>query len=454
MEHPLSGIVKKQKAGIAHGICSICSANQFVVEAALEHGNRHGLVVLIEATSNQVNQYGGYTGMTPADFVRFVEAVAEKSEFPLERLILGGDHLGPNPWRSEAADKAMEKACVLVRDYARAGFTKIHLDASMHLGDDAGDRTQPLDRYIVAQRTALLCQAAEEGYRERLRDVPDALAPVYIIGTEVPVPGGVQGNDDELSVTTPEDFNETVRLTREAFNEHGLSAAWDRVVGVVVQPGVEFGNDFIHEYDREKAQALSNELKKHPNFVFEGHSTDYQRPDSLRQMVEDGLAILKVGPEATFALREALFLLEHIERELCDREGKELSNLSAVVREVMLEEPQYWESYYDGPDHDLRLSLRYSLSDRIRYYWPHGRVAESISKLISNLDSVDIPWALLSQYMPIQYRKVRAGEISNTATSLIKDHIAEVFEKYRYATQPQTVGEGGSYGHEERHDAV
>jgi tagatose-1,6-bisphosphate aldolase non-catalytic subunit AgaZ/GatZ len=34
--------------------------------------------VLIEATCNQVNQDGGYTGMTPADFRRFVEDIAAR----------------------------------------------------------------------------------------------------------------------------------------------------------------------------------------------------------------------------------------------------------------------------------------------------------------------------------------------------------------------------------------
>ena len=65
------------------------------------------LPLLIEATCNQVNQDGGYTGMTPADFRRFVEGIAARTGFPADRLMLGGDHLGPNPWKSLPADQAM-----------------------------------------------------------------------------------------------------------------------------------------------------------------------------------------------------------------------------------------------------------------------------------------------------------------------------------------------------------
>ncbi|SSY85040.1 D-tagatose-1,6-bisphosphate aldolase subunit gatZ [Aggregatibacter actinomycetemcomitans] len=129
-------LVKKHKAGQQVGICSVCSAHPPVVEAALRFDLETDNDVLIEATSNQVNQFGGYTGMKPTDFKAFVYQIAEKVNFPKERIILSGDHLGPNCWQNEAAEMAMEKAKALVIDYAKAGFTKIHLDASMSCADD------------------------------------------------------------------------------------------------------------------------------------------------------------------------------------------------------------------------------------------------------------------------------------------------------------------------------
>lgn len=436
MSHYLQQLIAKHKKEAPQGIFSVCSANEYVIEALFEFGKRHEQVVLLEATSNQVNQYGGYTGMVAADFVEFVTEIAEKVQFSLDKVILGGDHLGPNPWRNESAAKAMKKACVLIEEYVRAGFTKIHLDASMHLADD-GDKNKALDPKIIAERSAILCKAAEKGYKDRLAVVPNAVAPVYVIGTEVPVPGGTQGDDEGLSVTKPADFRQTVSMTKAAFANEGLNEAWLRVVGVVVQPGVEFGDHSIDEYDRAQAASLTKELANYHELVFEGHSTDYQQPNLLRELVEDGVAILKVGPELTFVFREALFLLEHIERQTVALGDAKLSNLQNVLEEVMLAEPSNWAPYYNGSDQELEFARKYSLSDRIRYYWPNVEVNAALTRLITNLNDVDIPLTLLSQYLPKQYQKVRSGELEKKAEALVKDRITEVYEKYLSASQPK-----------------
>src|SRR5512139_4117030 len=108
-------LVRANRRGSAVGLCSICSANGHVLEAAMHRAAQRESVVCIESTSNQVNPYGGYTGMTPADFARFVRQVASASEFPQGRIVLGGDHLGPHVWRNEPAPQAMEQARELVR---------------------------------------------------------------------------------------------------------------------------------------------------------------------------------------------------------------------------------------------------------------------------------------------------------------------------------------------------
>src|SRR5688572_30251360 len=154
--HKMKDIIAKHKTGERIGICSVCSAHPLVIEAALREDLHTGRKVLIEATSNQVNQFGGYTGMLPIDFRDFVLAIAEKIGFPLQRLILGGDHLGPNCWQHENAETAMAKAQELIARYVEGGFSKIHLDASMSCADDP----VPLDPFVVAQRAARLCQVA------------------------------------------------------------------------------------------------------------------------------------------------------------------------------------------------------------------------------------------------------------------------------------------------------
>ena len=154
MKHPLKSIVEAQKNGIPKGIYSACTANELVLEAVMERAKKDEEYVLIEATANQVNQYGGYTGMKPADFAKFVYNIAKKTEFPEEKIILGGDHLGPLTWKNQPAEKAMEEAKELIRQFVMAGFTKIHIDTSMHLADD--DANARLDTEIIAERRAIL----------------------------------------------------------------------------------------------------------------------------------------------------------------------------------------------------------------------------------------------------------------------------------------------------------
>ncbi|RYY08825.1 MAG: tagatose-bisphosphate aldolase, partial [Alphaproteobacteria bacterium] len=206
-------VVARHKTGEATGITSVCSAHPLVIEATLRHAARRAVpIVLIEATSNQVNQDGGYTGMVPAGFRDFVHGIAERVGFAADRIVLGGDHLGPNAWTRLPAEEAMAKAEVMVGDYVRAGFRKIHLDCSMSC---AGDPV-PLPEQTIAERAALLCAAAERAHDGSFED-----APVYVIGTEVPVPGGAAEDLDELALTTPEDALATVALHRRLFADNG-----------------------------------------------------------------------------------------------------------------------------------------------------------------------------------------------------------------------------------------
>lgn len=105
MKH-LTEMVEQHKRGNANGIYAVCSAHPLVLEAAIRYAQLHHTPLLIEATSNQVINLGGYTGMTPADFHGFVCKLAESLGFPTSQLILGGDHLGPNRWQNLPARQA------------------------------------------------------------------------------------------------------------------------------------------------------------------------------------------------------------------------------------------------------------------------------------------------------------------------------------------------------------
>ena len=380
MKH-LTEMVRQHKAGKTNGIYAVCSAHPLVLEAAIRYASANQTPLLIEATSNQVDQFGGYTGMTPADFRGFVCQLADSLNFPQDALILGGDH--------------------------------------------------PLTDDIVAERAARLAKVAEETCREHFGEADLE----YVIGTEVPVPGGAHETLSELAVTTPDAARATLEAHRHAFEKQGLSAIWPRIIALVVQPGVEFDHTNVIDYQPVKATALSQMVENYETLIFEAHSTDYQTPQSLRQLVIDHFAILKVGPALTFALREALFSLAAIEEELVP--AKACSGLRQVLENVMLDRPEYWQSHYHGDGNARRLARGYSYSDRVRYYWPDSQIDDAFAHLVRNLADSPIPLPLISQYLPLQYVKVRSGELQPTPRELIINHIQDILAQYHTACEGQ-----------------
>jgi len=420
----LLDLVRRHKAGQPVGITSVCSAHPVVLRAALREAQSRGVPALVEATSNQVNQYGGYTGMTPAAFHAFVMGLADEAGVPREQVLLGGDHLGPNAWRTEASELALGKAEAMVAQYVEAGFRKIHLDCSMACADDPHD----VPERLVAARAARLAEAAERAWSR-----VGGEAPVYVIGTEVPVPGGAHEALQELEVTRPASAAATIAAHREAFERRALGAAWSRVIGLVVQPGVEFDHHKVIDYAPAKARALSAYIEHEPALVYEAHSTDYQTPAALAALVRDHFAILKIGPAATFALRETLWGLADIEAEWLPDAAR--AGLKQVVMKVMQAAPEHWRAYYADPER-LKLDLQYSLSDRVRYYWAHPRVQAACDALLQRLDRGPLPLTLLSQYLPWQYERVRAGRLRNAVGDLLQEGVARVLRQYADACLP------------------
>ena len=428
MKHPMQEMMEKRRQGIKCGIPSYCSANELVLEIALRRAKLLNTPVLIEATANQVNQYGGYTGMLPKDFYKLVLDMAAEIDLPEQMVILAGDHLGPLTWQNLPESEAMEKSIELVYQYARAGFTKIHLDTSMKVADDAEGL---LSTEVIARRGAILYKAAIKGYEELKAEKPEAIRPVFVIGSEVPIPGGAQEAEDSLAVTSVAAFKDTVATYKRVWEEEGVGEGMNDVIAVVVQPGVEFGDDQVFLYDHDAAAELCAALKEFPEVCFEGHSTDYQSRECLKAMVEDGIAILKVGPALTYGLREALFSMNLMENELVPEE--ERSNFIDVLEKVMLENPGNWQKHYHGDEKQLHLARKYSFSDRARYYIGQPEVVEAMNKLFANLNAHKIPLNMLHQYMPLTYAKVRDGELPLDAKELAMDGVTNFMLDYEYA---------------------
>lgn len=425
--HILDTLCAANRQDNVGGIYSVCSAHPLVLEAAFLRALEDDSPLLVEATCNQVNQDGGYTGKTPQDFRDDVLAIARRLGFSDQRLILGGDHLGPSPWQHLSSEEAMAKAEAMIAAYAAAGFEKLHLDASMPCADDS----VALDDRVVAERAARLCRAAEtaakeQGRAERLR---------YVIGTEVPTPGGANENIDTLEATSTEALKCTLATHVECFEASGLEDAWRRVVAVVVQPGVEFGHTEVIDFEPGKARELSEAILEYPNLVFEAHSTDYQTPEAYVRLVTGHFAILKVGPALTFAMREALFALEQVVREA---PGITAVPLRETLETAMREQPKYWQAYYEGDEDQQRFARQYSLSDRIRYYWSVPEVVRQLDVLLNGLRETPPPMTLLSQYLPVQYAAIRSGELSLEPRAIVHHYIGETLKAYSRACFPET----------------
>jgi len=336
-----SALIAGNRAGEQQGIPSWCTAHPETLGAILAAHRDGDEPILIEATCNQVNPEGGYTGMTPADFRRFVEGLARDAGVDSRRLILGGDHLGPNPWKRLPAREAMARACAMVKAYVEAGFEKIHIDTSMACGDEAA-----VSETTIAERAADLAAAAESAGPRGGR--------VYVIGTEVPIPGGELEALDSLAVTRPEAARRTYDLHRAAFAAGGVSDAMESVIALVVQPGVDMGNTQVFVYDKAKAARLSAAAADIPGVVYEAHSTDFQSEQGLADLVATHFAILKVGPYLTFAFREAVFALAEIEARLAPAAP---SRIVETLERVMDANPAHWRPYVasDGGERLVRL---------------------------------------------------------------------------------------------------
>ena len=437
MKDYMREIVKMQKKGEAVGIYSACTGNELVLEACMEHAKETNSPLLIESTANQVDQYGGYTGMKPADFMNMCKGLAAKVGLPMDRIILGGDHLGPLTFAKYDEEKAMEESSELIRQYVMAGFTKIHIDTSMKVASDDPDTR--LSDATIARRGAALAKVSEDAYQELLKTNPEAPHPVYIVGSEVPIPGGSQDEvDTGVQVTRVEDFKATVETFKEAYKAAGIEDAWQYVMAVVVQPGVEEKDAGCTEYVREKATELMASIKDYPELIFEGHSTDYQTKEKLRELVEDGVGILKVGPGLTLALREGLFALAYAEKEMMKNHPEKQSYFIETLDEAMQENPKYFAKHYYGSASEIAYKRKYSFSDRCRYYYAVPEVNASLQKLFDNFKG-GVPMGLVSQFLPIQYTKVRAGKLANDPKALVLDRVKNCIDEYLYGTHQEKL---------------
>ena len=409
----LLAVVRDNRQGLRRALPSWCTAHPETLAAILAAHRDNDDPILIEATCNQVNQEGGYTGLTPRAFRAFVEGLAKEEGIDARRLLFGGDHLGPNPWRHLTSHEAMSRAGEMVRAYVEAGYIKIHLDASMRCADDGS-----LQESEIAGRAAELCAIAELASSE-----PSL---VYVVGTEVPIPGGETTPLSAHAVTPAANVHRTIDLHDKAFASRGLGGVMRRVIAIVVQPGVDFNNNEILHFDKTAAASLVEALAEYPTIAFEGHSTDFQSETALAGLVDCNFAFLKVGPELTFAFREAVFAMASADTVFA---GLGDSAVVRALEEVMDADPSQWRPYV-AEGRDARIDRLFGLSDRVRYYWGKQSVKSAVDAQMARFASKDISPGVLRQF-------IGALESDKPSTTLskrvIEARVQKVVRRYRDA---------------------
>jgi D-tagatose-1,6-bisphosphate aldolase subunit GatZ/KbaZ len=424
----LKTLRSRHRGGHIGGQVAVCSIHPQVLQAAARQAQKDQSLLLVETTAHQVNRCGGYSGMTPVDFAGSLQRLAAEHGLAPGRVLLGADHLGPHPWRHLPSHQAMAQAEALVQAVVMAGYHKLHLDTARSCVDDPQGGVPP---EVASRRAAALCRAAESTALQA-----GTAPPLYVIGTEVPAPGGSLAASGAIAITEPQDLQDELHHYRNAFRRAGVAQVWERVVAVVVQPGVDFDDHRTATYQPAAAAALSAFHDQLPDpMTFEVHAADYQSPAALTHLVRDHFTLLKVGPCLTFALREALMALAHIEDALPGLTNR--SNLIAVMEQLMLKDPQHWRRHYRGSAAELRYLRHYSLRDRIRYYWSDAHARQACETLITNLQR-PIPRALLRQFLPDLDDAVSSAALTPTPQAIIQRRIQAALQPYSQACRNRT----------------
>ena len=214
----LSQLIKKK------ALPSFCTSNLDVLKSILIYSKKKKLPCLIESTSNQVNQYGGYTNLKPKQFHKKIFNLAKSINFSKKNLYLGGDHLGPLPWKNEKSKKSLRNSVVLINDYIKANYCKIHLDTSIKCADDKN-----IDHVKIFDRTKYLLKKIN--LKNKINRI------FLVIGSEVPLSGS--NEKGRIKISKINDIRSEIDKFKKLLNKlykKQMSFA------LVIEPGMRYLN--------------------------------------------------------------------------------------------------------------------------------------------------------------------------------------------------------------------
>ena len=343
-------------------IPSFCTANEDVIKIILLYCKINNVPCLIECTSNQVNQFGGYTKKSPKEFRDYVFEIAQKINFNKKNIFLGGDHLGPLPWKNLNSNLAIKNSIKMINNYLDSKFCKIHIDTSIKCKNDKIFNSQ-----TKFERARKILK------KLKFKNKSDIF---YVVGSEVPTSGS-----DIKKLLKPTSFDtikkDSIRYSQILFEKTHRYKTY----GLVIEVGMKYKDKSIQKpnfrnFLKKKKFSLEN------NFVYEAHSTDFQSIYTLKKLVNNNFKFLKVGPELTFLYLRSLFFMQKIENFFKDKNN---SNFKKSLIKEMLKNRKYWINFYKKNSLKQFLNSQY---DRSRYYLDLENVKKSIFKLKSNINKI------------------------------------------------------------------
>ena len=376
----LNQIIKKK------ALPSFCSSNSTVLNTLIKFCKLHNLPILIESTSNQVNQFGGYSNKTPNVFIKTVKQIARKENFNLKKLFFGGDHLGPLPWKNYNSQIAMQNSLKLVKSYLKAGYNKIHLDTSIKCLDD-----KKINNQLVYNRTSFIFKKLNlKKYISKI---------FFVFGTEVPLSGG-----NDTNIISQTSINQ---IKSEFLSFKKLLGIKKLKFAMVIEPGMKFMHNNIKKPNLINFVQKKKFSKKN-NFMYEAHSSDFQSLNTLKNLVKNNFKFLKVGPELTYNLTKSFLYMEKIEIKLI----KKKSLFSKILFQHMNKNNTFWISYFKKKKKTTFKEIIKSKFDRTRYYLENKKILTSINLLKKNIDKQNMKQIL--RY----FRKVDQKSIINIKSKL------------------------------------
>lgn len=357
------------ETGTRRTIFAVCPNSTSVVKAAFRAAKRNNAPIYFAATLNQIDCDGGYTGMTPAEFVKMARIEAEAVNYTGVSII-AIDHGGP--WLKDTqsverwpAEKAMDGVKKSFEAAVEAGYDLIHVDPTVDIFVPKGEI---IDIRLVVDRTVELIKHVET-FR-RVKNLPPIS---YEVGTEE-VHGGLA---DEAT------FENFLTGLKAGLTQVGLADVWPCfIVGKV-------GTD-LHTttFDPQVARDLTAKVRPYGSYI-KGHYTDgVSNPEAYPQC---GIGAANVGPEFTMSEYDALAELEQKELALDARGAVAVrSHLTATLRRLVCDSNRWckWlQGDEKGCDFDALKPERqmWLIKTGCRYIWQHPEALVARQRLYDNL---------------------------------------------------------------------